>query len=190
MKKSLNIPNILSTIRILLSPVFLLLVFYPSNFNIVLIVTAIFVIASFTDFLDGYLARKYGEITKIGQILDPVADKLMITFALLTFVYIDVIPFWIVTIILFRELSITIHRFYLANKDRIIPATNSGKYKVVSQVFMIFLVLVALAISIAKGKAPSWLSRIVQCSIWLALILSVVSGWEYVSQLSSFPKHQ
>ena len=183
MNNLLNIPNILSILRILLSPFFLLLIIFPANLQIVIAVIALFVIASITDFLDGYIARKYKLITKIGQILDPVADKLMITFALLTFVYLNLIPIWIVVIILLRELSITIHRFYLLGKNRVAPATNSGKYKVTIQMLMIFLILISIAVSIGGNKerivSTSFLKLAEQSAIWLALILSVLSGVEY-----------
>lgn len=136
--KTFNLPTSLTFIRILIIPIFLIKA--PSNpqFGAFL-----FFIASVTDFLDGYLARKFKQITKIGIILDPIADKLLVITALVVLVDLIRVPAWIATAIILREFIITTLRFYALSRGVVIPAEKAGKAKTVIQMISILLLLIA-----------------------------------------------
>ncbi len=183
MKDLFNTPNKLTLIRIIVSPFFLLIIKFQSNLKVVVAIFVVFIAASITDFFDGYLARKYNKITKLGQILDPIADKLMIAFALFSFAYIGAIEKWIVVLILFRDFSITFHRFYMLSKGKIIAATNTGKWKVGVQIIMIIIILLSISLSIYVNGERNIILPILkvveQFIIWFCLGISVISGIEY-----------
>ncbi|MEJ5227342.1 CDP-diacylglycerol--glycerol-3-phosphate 3-phosphatidyltransferase [Thermodesulfovibrio sp.] len=136
--KTFNLPTSLTLIRILIIPLFLIKA--PSNpqFGAFL-----FFIASVTDFLDGYLARRFKQITKIGIILDPIADKLLVITAVVVLVDLVRVPAWIATVIILREFMITTLRFYALSKGVVIPAEKAGKAKTVMQMTSILLLLIA-----------------------------------------------
>ena len=130
----LNWPNRITLIRIFLVPILLVFLISPHGWY-PMIAATIFVIAAFTDWLDGHLARSTNQITRLGQLLDPIADKLLVTSALVSLVGRQVIPAWVVAIILCRELAITGLRALAADSHIIIAAEVYGKYK------MVFLII-------------------------------------------------
>ncbi len=136
--KTFNLPTSLTVFRILLIPLFIIEA--PSNphFGALL-----FLIASITDFLDGYLARKFKQITKLGIILDPIADKLLVITALIIIVELGMISSWLATIIISREFIVTTLRFYALSKGIVIPAEKAGKIKTVLQMISILFILIA-----------------------------------------------
>lgn len=136
--RTFNFPTILTISRILIIPVFLFEA--PAKPQIG---AFLFLIASITDFLDGYLARKFKQITKLGVILDPIADKLLVITALIVLVDLVRIPAWIATIIILREFIITTLRFYALSRGVVIPAETAGKAKTVLQMIAILTLLIA-----------------------------------------------
>ena len=134
----MNIANKLTVLRILLIPVFLfvLLSNMPNNFIIALV---IFIIASFTDFLDGYLARSLNLVTKLGKFLDPLADKLLVISAMLAFIELGLLSSTVVLIIVSRELIISVFRAIAASEGIVIAASWWGKLKTNSQILMIII---------------------------------------------------
>jgi len=134
----MNIANKITVLRIILIPVFMLfmLIDIPYNMEIALV---IFLIASLTDKLDGYYARKYNLITDLGKFLDPLADKLLVSGAFLIFIQLGRIQAWIVFIILAREFAVTGLRGIAANKNIVIAASNLGKFKTVIQIITIVM---------------------------------------------------
>ena len=132
---------------------------------------AIFGAAVITDYLDGYLARRRNQITRLGILLDPVADKLLVSAALLSLVEMDVIPAWIVMIILAREFAVTGLRSIAAGRGILIAASLLGKWKMVLEVAAIFLLLVA------RHFPP--LTRPALVVLWVAVLVAVVSGIDY-----------
>lgn len=136
--KTFNLPTTLTIIRILIIPIFIIEA--PTNPQLG---AFLFLIASITDFLDGYLARKFKQITKLGIILDPIADKLLVITALIILVDLVRIPAWIATIIILREFIITTLRFYALSRGVVIPAEKAGKAKTVLQMIAILFLLVA-----------------------------------------------
>jgi CDP-diacylglycerol--glycerol-3-phosphate 3-phosphatidyltransferase len=127
-----NIPNILTSLRIIIA---LIAPFYLINGSLwVRIVAGLFMfIAILTDWLDGWYARRYNKITKLGKILDPLADKALIIISFSVFVYMDVLSVWWIVPIFIREIVITIYRFIFLSKNIVVAATKSGKIKTVMQ---------------------------------------------------------
>src|SRR5919109_2119432 len=126
----LNWPNRITLIRIFLVPLLLVFLMSPQGWY-PLVAATIFLVAAFTDWLDGHLARSTNQITRLGELLDPIADKLLVTAALVALVGRQQVPAWIVTIILCRELTITGLRALAADRGVIIAAEVYGKYKLV-----------------------------------------------------------
>lgn len=162
----MNLPNKLTTMRMILVPVFIAA--YLAGFNYAAAV--IFIAASLTDFLDGYLARKHDLVTNFGKIMDPLADKLLVTSALVCMVQTGVVPGWMVIVILAREFAITGLRSVAASEGIVIAAAWSGKVKTVTQMIAIILLLIDV-----------WFLDIpARIMLWVAVIMTVYSGVEYI----------
>ncbi len=166
----MNLPNKLTTLRMILVPVFIVL--YLNKLPIPALI--VFIAASLTDFLDGHLARKNNMVTDYGKIMDPLADKLLVTSAFVCMVETGVIPAWMVIVILAREFLITGLRAVAANKGVVIAAAWSGKIKTVTQMFaIIFLLLNNWPFSLIGFPFAGIM-------LWIAVIMTVYSGCEYV----------
>ncbi len=138
----MNLPNKLTVLRVILVPffmIFLVLDFIPHRHLLALLV---FAIASYTDYLDGKIARRDNLITDFGKFMDPLADKIMVMAALICFVALGYTDVWLVTIIMFREFAITSVRLVAAGKGTVIAANNLGKIKTVTQIIAIIVVMV------------------------------------------------
>ena len=141
----MNLPNLLSLLRIVLTPLFIILLF--SEFRSArLFALIVFVIAAITDAYDGHLARKYNQITPQGKFLDPLADKFLILSAFISFAYIEIIDFWMVGIITFRDLFITGLRLIISNKGVEFVTSKISKYKTAFQLTIIIITLIFLTI--------------------------------------------
>lgn len=169
----MNIANLLTMLRILLIPIFYLC-FLSNLDNKDFYATLIFLLASFTDFLDGYLARKYNLITNFGKIMDPLADKLLVMTALITLISVNRVDAWIVIIILARELGITALRVITASEGVDVSAGTLGKLKTVFQM----IAIVMLLMNINYGLEI----------LFIALVLTIVSGVDYVIKMSKVIK--
>ena len=170
---AMNVPNLLSISRILAVPVFIVLMLEPTPLR-ALLAGIVFSIASVTDWLDGYLARKWGQVTKIGKLLDPIADKILVTSALITLVDIARIPSWIAIVIIGREIAVTGLRAMAASEGIIMAAENMGKWKVGAQITAV------LCLVLDYHLGTDWLSDIGRIAIFIAMVLAVVSGMRYV----------
>lgn len=169
----MNIANKITILRIILIPIFLF-VLLSNITNNLLIALVLFLIASFTDFLDGYLARKLNLITKLGKFLDPLADKLLVISAMLAFVEIGLLPSWIAFIIVSRELIISVFRAIAASEGVVIAASWWGKLKTNSQIIMIIILLL-------NNYIPESITQYLNpLSIAAATIFTVFSGLDYI----------
>ena len=181
----MNIANRLTIARIVMIPVFLLIMCFPKDilgmvnvFHSTLSVSwvlamIIFTIASITDFLDGYLARKYHLITNFGKFADPLADKLLVMTAFITLVGASVIPMWIVAVIVCRELAVTGLRLLLVNDGEVLAAAWPGKVKTATQMLaIIFLLMDDFPV---KGL-PFSIGTIL---LYVCLVATVYSGVDY-----------
>ena len=168
-----NLANGLTILRIMLIPVFMvfLLQFELIPYSVDIAV-AIFVLAAVTDTLDGYFARSRNSVTVLGQFLDPLADKLLISAALISLVSLDRISAWIAMLIISREFSVSGLRLVAAASRVVIPASPLGKIKTFSQVVAV-VALILPGFAYIYGKPLSWYL------IYLAALLTVISGVDY-----------
>ncbi len=176
----MNIPNILTVIRIILTPIFLLLFLSDIN-NHFLWGFVVFVVASFTDFLDGKIARKKGIVTVFGQLADPVADKILTTSALLAFMQLDLCNIWIIMIILLREFVITSVRLVATAQGVVIPANIYGKIKTASQMLFSLAIMVMCQLQYSGVLNKNFpLPVISNTLLSLTAFFAVMSGVIYV----------
>lgn len=180
MKINMNLPNRLTILRIILTPVFLFLFFadnipYNSFFALV-----VFVIAAITDFADGKIARSRNLITNFGKIADPIADKILTTTVLLCFMQKNLCSIWVIIIILTREFAVSAIRITAASQGSVIPANIYGKIKTVMQ--MVFSIGILLLIAIKNDllvEIPN-LELLSAVMTWILAVVTVVSGVIYI----------
>jgi len=165
-----NLPNALTMLRIFLVPVLVVLLLTRTQHGL-LLGTAVFGLGVLTDYLDGYFARKRNQITRLGILLDPIADKLLTAAAFISLVEMDAVPAWMVVIIVGRELVVTGLRNVAAGRGILIPASGLGKGKMVSQVVAIFLLL--LGRRFPAFQLPGLVA------LWVVVVLALVSGIDY-----------
>ncbi len=182
----INIANILTVFRVFLIFPAVLFVVWSVPFHLVYALL-IFIVASYTDHLDGMIARKYGYITDFGKILDPLADKLMIISVLISFCFLGFCPVLPVILVALREVLITIVRmFVLRSNNKVIPANKWGKFKTISQIFAVcFILLVQIfnengIISLSVSNILSMASILL---LWLSVIFSWISGITYLCRV-------
>lgn len=180
--QKLNLPNKLTLIRMFLAPIYLalMLIEFPYHYIVAL---AVFAVASLTDMLDGKIARKNNLITVFGKLLDPLADKMLTTAALLAFMREGWCSIWIVMIVLTREFAVAGVRLIATAQGIVIPANYWGKAKTVSQmVFTIVIMLLAeLDVTFDIFANAGWftLARVSNIMLWITAVLTVVSGITY-----------
>ena len=170
----MNLPNKLTVLRVLMIPffvVFMLMDIVPGMDK--WIALAIFVVASLTDLLDGKIARKYNLVTNFGKFMDPLADKLLVSSAMICLVEMGRLPAWIVIIIISREFIISGFRLVASDSGIVIAASHWGKFKTVLQMVMIIVMIMDF------GPSFAMLETIL---IYVALILTVVSLIDYVAK--------
>ncbi|MBI4246595.1 MAG: CDP-diacylglycerol--glycerol-3-phosphate 3-phosphatidyltransferase [Candidatus Rokubacteria bacterium] len=168
----MNLPIGLTITRIVAVP--LLIVFLISSSRVhAVMAAAIFILASITDWLDGLLARRRNQVTTLGTLLDPIADKLLVAAALVSLLQIDKVAAWIVVVIIGRELAVTGLRAVAAHVGVIVPASRLAKGKTVSQ----YVAITMLIIEKGVGSAPFHIAATVV--LWIALGLTVGSGIDY-----------
>jgi len=166
----LNVPNGLTALRMLLVPVFAwVLLSHPHDDSWRWMAALVFVFASITDIVDGKVARKYGLVTRFGKLWDPIADKALTGMALVGLSIIGELPWWMTIVILVREWGITLLRFLIL-KYGVMAANRGGKLKTVTQSIAIVMYLLPL---------PSWLHVVGVGVMWVALILTVLTGLDY-----------
>jgi len=182
-----NLPNTLTMLRIVLTFAFIFFLFMGGLFY-KLLAFATFLLASLTDLLDGFLAKRNNQITDFGKLMDPIADKILVLSAFIAFVELKIVPAWMVIIIVFREVVITALRGLAYTKGRVIAADGAGKHKTVSQVVAIFMILLYVIFR-EGGEAvfKFWTSRTEKCFadviyylMIVTVILTVVSGVSYL----------
>lgn len=177
----MNLPNKLTAIRLILAIPFIYFLQESAgtthHTSYRMIAFGIFVFASLTDWLDGYIARKYNLITDLGKIMDPLADKILVISALVIFVKLDYIPAWMSIVVIAREFLISGIRTIAAAKGEVIPAGILGKYKTTTQMIVIIIMLF-----FGLGNTPEKETLYKAIYFYMTLIpvvLTIWSGWEY-----------
>lgn len=168
----MNLANRITLLRILMIPIFIVLMLLEFPFHMEAAL-AVFLIASLTDKLDGYIARKYNMITDFGKFIDPLADKLLVTGAFVVLIQLGKIEAWIVFVILAREFAVTGLRSLAAAQNIIIAASNYGKIKTVIQIIAIVILLM--------GNYPFSLINFPMdvIMVYITLVITILSGLDY-----------
>ena len=175
----LNVPNLLTIARLFMVPIFGYLILAIEQTDAAQWASAtVFLIAAITDLIDGVWARRYGLVTNFGKIADPIADKALIGTALIALSIQYEIAWWVTGVIIFREIAITILRFWVI-KHGVIPASRGGKVKTVSQIIAIVAFLIPI---------HGWVDAVAQISLGVALALTVVTGIDYVLKARILPQ--
>lgn len=168
----MNLANKLTVLRIMLVPIFLICAMIDTTTTNI-IALSIFIIASATDKLDGYIARSRNQITNFGKFMDPLADKLLVTCALILLVEKGIVAAWVVVVIIAREFIVSGLRTLAASQGVVIAASNWGKLKTVIQMIAIIMGLLSLVYN------PGWLNITTQVTIYLAAVITIGSGVDY-----------
>ena len=185
-----NVPNALTVLRILMVPLFLVFLLADGGNDVTLRWWAlvVFLVAMFTDFVDGYLARRNNLITNFGKIADPIADKSLMAAALIGLAIIAELPWWVPVIILVREFGITVLRFFMI-RIAVMPASRGGKIKTVLQTAAIGLFLLIFPLS---AVVPSVVYVILLVFAWIimtaAIVVTIVTGVDYCVQAAKLYK--
>ena len=184
----MNLPNALTLGRIFLVPLLVVVLLTKFEGRLIfgvrkeLIGAAIFGLASITDWLDGYLARRRQQVTTLGQLMDPLADKLLITAALVSLVQMDLAPAWMVAVILGREFAVTVLRSLAHSRGVVIAASPLGKFKMVWEVVAILLLI------LGRDHLQQFfvLGRV---ALWVAMLTAVASGLDYYRRFNHVLTH-
>ena len=175
----MNLPNKLTLLRIILTPFYLAAMIVEFDYHFI-VATAIFAVASITDFLDGTIARKCNIVTTFGKLCDPLADKMLITAALLAFMKIGVCNIWIVMIILTREFLVTSFRLIATSQGIVIAAGIWGKVKTVSQMLFSIIIMIALHLNVSGTFEINNIALISNILLSITAVLTVISGVKYI----------
>lgn len=180
----MNLPNKITISRIFLIPLFLIVLTFNFDWGEInignnelpvsqLVGGLIFIIASITDWLDGYIARKYNLITNMGKFLDPLADKLLVSAAFIMLIELQIAPAWIIIVIISREFAITGFRLVASGEGVVLAASSMGKLKTVSQILAVILLML--------NNFPFSYTNIPvdMIMLYIALIFTVWSGLDY-----------
>jgi CDP-diacylglycerol---glycerol-3-phosphate 3-phosphatidyltransferase len=187
----MNLANKLTIIRIFLVPIFLIFIAVKGIPYGTLIATAVFIIAALTDKLDGYIARSRNQITRFGKFMDPLADKLLVTAALISLVEFRIIPGWVAMIIIAREFAVTGLRSIAAAEGIVIAASWWGKIKTVAQIVAIIFALIEVNLStqqyiadfLGKGSyITSFFNIMTVVTLYASVIITIISGYDYFAK--------
>lgn len=174
--------NLITIFRIILVPIFLVILLTEME-NKEIIAFVIFLVASITDAVDGYIARKFDQVSDLGKFLDPIADKLLISGALIALVSIDEVETWAASVLILREIFMTAFRFYSLVKDSSFSASKLAKNKTTFQI-------IAISIFIIYRKLPysDILFIIGTITLYISVLFSVYSAVDYIIRYSKFMK--
>jgi len=174
-RKVVNLPNAITMLRVTVIPALFLLLLSPDP-ELSLFIAILFILAALTDLLDGYVARRYGITTKIGKLLDPMADKIIVSAAMILLIPIGRIPAWIVAIMIIRDLVVDGIRSIASVSGRVIGASQLAKKKTLCQI---------VAVSALIIHYPLWgvdAHGVGMVILYLALVLSIVSAADYIQK--------
>jgi CDP-diacylglycerol--glycerol-3-phosphate 3-phosphatidyltransferase len=182
-----NLPNALTATRIFLVPLLVVVLLTKFDGRLIfgvreeLIGAAIFGLASLTDWLDGYLARRRKQVTVLGQIIDPIADKLLTSAAFISLVQLNLAPAWMVAVIIGREFAVTGLRSFAFARDVVIPASPLGKLKMIAQVVAI------LALILGQDEQLQPVGVLGYWALWAVVGTALVSGYDYYRRFTQMP---
>lgn len=171
-KEILNLPNSITLLRICVVPILFLLLLSPGRV-LSLIIAVLFILAALTDLLDGYIARRYGIVTKMGKLLDPIADKIVVSAAMILMIPIGHIPAWVVVLIIVRDVAVDGIRSVASSEGLVISASKLGKQKTLTQNIAVSSLIIHYPLFGIDAHLVG------MAILYLALILTVWSGVDY-----------
>lgn len=175
-----HVPNALTIIRILVTPILLLLLFADSLATQAWAL-GLFVFASISDWADGKVARRFGVGSRLGQFLDPIADKVLVlgTFVALIFVLPNDVPWWLVAIIAFRDVAVTGYRVYLKRNGFVLTTSRNAKWKTAAQLTFLIVVLVFLTAQRTFEPLISWMNGLFASGVlfWALVLVTLITVW-------------
>jgi len=182
----MNVPNQLTVLRIIFTVCFVIFLL-SAGLTAKIFAFFAFGLASLTDILDGYLAKRNNQVTDFGKLMDPIADKILVLSSFISFVGLDLIPAWTVVVIIIREIAVTALRGLALTKKKVISASGSGKQKTVSQIFVIFVILIYLILNEGGIKMFSfWTDRfngmykdVIFTLMCITVVFTLISGVSY-----------
>lgn len=182
----MNLPNQLTISRIILTFVFMFFVF-SQGLTFKILALLVFTAAALTDLFDGRIAKARNLVTDFGKIMDPIADKILVLAAFLSFIQLQLIPAWTVMVIIFREVMITSLRIFALSKGKVIAASRSGKHKTVSQMTAIFIILISMIVKEVMLNMSAWQASfdktahaIAYMAMLVTAVLTLISGISYL----------
>ena len=182
----MNLPNQLTILRIILTFVFMFFIF-SQGLTFKILALLVFTAAALTDLFDGRIAKARNLITDFGKIMDPIADKILVLAAFLSFIQLQLIPAWTVMVIILREVMITSLRIFALSKGKVIAASQSGKHKAVSQMTAIFIILISMILKEVMLNLSTWQTSfdktthlIAYIAMLITAILTLISGLSYL----------
>ena len=187
MRQTLNLPNALTVTRIFLVPLLVVVLLTKFEGRLIfgmrkeLLGAAIFGLASLTDWLDGYVARRRKQVTTLGQMIDPIADKLLTSAAFISLIQMGLAPAWMVAVIIGRELAVTTLRSIAYARGIVIPASPLGKVKMVAQVVAI------LALILGEEERLQPLAWLGYAALWVVVATALISAADYYRRFSQIP---
>jgi CDP-diacylglycerol--glycerol-3-phosphate 3-phosphatidyltransferase len=187
LRQTLNLPNALTVTRIFLVPLLVVVLLTKFEGRLILgvrkelIGAAIFGLASLTDWVEGYVARRRKQVTTLGQMIDPIADKLLTSAAFISLIQMGLAPAWMVAVIIGRELAVTTLRGIAYARGVVIPASPLGKIKMAAQVVAI------LALILGEEERLKPLAWIGTAALWLVVVTALISAADYYRRFSQIP---
>ncbi len=179
---NLNLPNGLTLLRIFLVP-FLVVVLLTKFDGREIVGLIIFLTATATDFFDGWLARRRGQITTLGTLLDPIADKLLISAAFISLVELGLAPAWMVVVVVGREFAVSGLRSIASGYGLVIPASSWGKAKMFTQILAVSLLILAIRHrAVPLPVIGISLENLAQAALWIVVAVALISGTEYFAR--------
>jgi CDP-diacylglycerol--glycerol-3-phosphate 3-phosphatidyltransferase len=172
-RRIINLPNAITVLRIGILPVLFLVLLEPGE-ALSLVIAILFILAALTDLLDGYVARRYNIVTRMGKLLDPIADKIIMSAAMVLLIPIGRIPAWVMALMVMRDFAVDGLRSMAAAEGHVIEASDLGKYKTFCQIIAVSALIIHYPI---YGIDPSTIGR---AFIYVALVLSMWSGFDYL----------
>ncbi|MFA0816373.1 MAG: CDP-diacylglycerol--glycerol-3-phosphate 3-phosphatidyltransferase [Anaerofustis sp.] len=175
----MNIANRITIVRILMIPLYIGFLYWNRPWCMI-VAGIIFILASITDTVDGYIARKYDMVTDFGKFLDPLADKLLVLTALIIFMGMGRIPSWAVVVIVARELIVTSFRCVAASKNKVLAADVFGKLKTIFQLIAVSCMHFELSIGNWLPALGGYFSLLIDILFYISVMLTIFSGFNYL----------
>lgn len=175
----MNTANKITMIRVILVPIFMVLFMFGKEGPMLYTAIGVFIAASITDAIDGYVARKYQQVTNFGKFVDPLADKVLTTAAFLILVSYDRMSVWALMIVLVREFMVSGIRLVAAGDGKVAAASMWGKLKTVTQMIAIIVAMLLLPVDKFLGVQAGLISDIL---IWISVAFTIISGVDYLAK--------